>query len=124
MGFNTVAFLLNDMMYDLERSPKAVVWGLTHPPMSNNQREQDIWFQSVQQVALENGEPGFSRQALEVLGTFHADYTSFFRAGGNCIDELKLVRYGTITDKKTGQKKDTVVLEMPEWWSKRYGVLK
>lgn len=110
MGFNTVVFLLNDMMLDLERSPKAAIWGLTHPPMSDTERELSLWRQQVNFIARENGEPGFSHQALEVLPSFHASYVSYFRAGENCIAELKILRTG-----KTKEGKKTITLELPDW---------
>ena len=38
MGFNTVAFLLNDFMGRIQESPKGVAFLLSHPPM-----ELPVW---------------------------------------------------------------------------------
>lgn len=110
MGFNTAAFLLNDLMYDLEKSPHAVTYGLTHPPLSNDPVDQDLWWESVRITARNHNEPVPPRQALEVQGTFHADFTQFYRAGQNCMVNLKVLRYG-----KNKQGKKTVTLELPDW---------
>ena len=112
MGFNTVAFLLNDFMHELRKSPKAVTWGLTYPPMSDGWSLN--WFDQMNQVALENNEPLIHSQALKVLPTFHADNTTYLRAGGNGITELRTLRYG-----KTKEGKNTVTLELPDWWDKK-----
>lgn len=112
MGFNTVAFLLNDLMHELEKSPKTVAWALSHPPMGDSEEAQRHWRRDNDSVSEEHGEPRLHPQALEVLGTFHADHTSFVRAGQNRVDKLKIVRYQTWKTKKC------VLLELPEWAQK------
>ena len=113
MGYNTVAFLLNDLMHETARSPKALTWALTHPPNGPSTLERNSWRQQVSLVADEAGEPRLHPQALEVLPTFHADWTQFFVAGGNLIEALETVRYG-----KTKDGRPTVTLVLPKWWRK------
>ena len=107
MGYNTVAFLLNDLMHELERSPKAALFALTHPPYGDGKG----WREQVDLVAAEAGEPRLHSQALEILPTFHADWTQFLVAGGNCIERLNLVDFG-----ETADGKKTVTLELPKRW--------
>lgn len=118
MGFNTVAFLLNDFMDYLERSPKTVVWALTHPPYNDDPNTYVNWQNDLNEIAEHYEEPKLHLQALKVLGTFHADHTQYFRAGGNSIQKLKVLRHRTETDKKTGKKRNTITLELPDWWEK------
>lgn len=113
MGFNTVAFLLNDFMHTLKDSPKSVLFKLAHPPMSED--DKGSLNKQVDSVARESGERPPHSQALEVLPTFHADEQRFFVAGGNCIKELKCVRLGTTKDGKK-----TVTLELPDWFEPRW----
>ena len=108
MGFNTVAFLLNDFMYTLEKSPHTVTDMLVHPPMSEGDRQ---WLaEMATETARTKGEPTVDPQALLVLPTFHADHTQYYMAGGNCINNLQVLRFG-----KTKDGKKTVTLELPEW---------
>ena len=114
MGFNTIAFLLNDFMHVLKNSPKTVTWGVSHPPQSNDPRDLHMWREHMILVAKENNEPYVHSQALEVLPTFHAGCTTYLRAGGNCIEKLNVVRYS-----KTKEGKNTITLELPTWWNKK-----
>jgi hypothetical protein len=109
VGFNTVAFLLNDYMHTLEKSPKTVTWLLSHPVMS----KEDKAYLGRHDLRIDD-EPVVHGQALEVLPTFHADEQKFFVAGGNCISDLKCVRFGV---SKEGKK--TVTLELPDWFEPR-----
>lgn len=114
MGYNTVVFLLNDFMHELEKSPKAVTYGLCHPPHEAGEAKEEgqrRWRDVVRSVAVKNGEPVPHSQALEVLPTFHADFTQWLAAGGNCLTPLTFMRYGTTKDGKL-----TVTLELPEHW--------
>ena len=115
MGYNTVAFLLNDRMHELDKSPHATTYGLTHPPHSDSERDIELWRWGVDRTADQHKEPRIPWQALEVLRTFHADETQYLRAGGNCIAKLEVVRYSK--DRKSG--KNTVTLELPGWWDKK-----
>jgi hypothetical protein len=100
--------MLNDHMHELEKSPHGVTHLLTHPPMSKD----DKWLiEHANKVALEHNERILPMRALEVLPTFHADYHKFLFAGGNCIEDLKPLKYG-----KTKDGKKTVTLELPSWW--------
>lgn len=112
MGFNTVAFLLNDYMQMLEKAPKTATYLITHPPMGDHESERErAWSRSMKMSQLrDNAEPHFPDQALEVLSTFHADDVHYFRAGGNCMVPLKFLRFGTTKDGKR-----TVTLELPDW---------
>ncbi len=111
MGYNTVAFLLNDNMHRLQDSPRTVTWALTHPPLSNQEFDQKRWREQVSAVADDYKEPRLHTQALEVLGTFHADFHQWIFAGGNYITTLRFVGYG-----KTKDGKLTVTLEVPADW--------
>lgn len=111
MGYNTVAFLLNDFMHYLKDSPYTIAFMLAHPPMGDSPTEKDFHKKTIELVARDHHEPVPHSQALEVLPTFHADCHKFFLAGGNCINELKFVRY-----RKTKEGKHTVTLELPSWW--------
>lgn len=110
MGFNTVAFLLNDMMDSLEKNPKTTVYALTHPKWGNDEEKQD-WRRAVDRYADSVGEPGLHTQALELMPTWHADGHKWFFAGGNMIREMKFLKYGS-----TKEGKLTVTLELPEKW--------
>jgi hypothetical protein len=115
MGYNTVAFLLNDFMHELSKSPKSATFLLTHPPMSEDdkRRMQQTYYHRIPE---ENGEPSVHTQALEILPTFHADEQKFFLAGGNCIVDLKQpVKFGMTKDGKK-----TVTLELPDWFEPRW----
>lgn len=111
MGYNTVAFLLNDLMDTLRKSPNAVVYGLSCPPHTNREEDRARWQAMINRVADEHGEPHIHGQALEVLGTFHADETKFFMAGGNCIHEFD---YKDVTIKKIKGEK-YALLKLPQW---------
>lgn len=110
MGFNTVAFFLNDVMHILAKSPKTLTWALTHPP-HGGEIDRRSWKQQVYSIAVEAGEPPITEGMLDVLPTFHADARKWLVAGNNQIEELKFVRYS-----KTGDGKKTVVLELPNYW--------
>jgi hypothetical protein len=111
MGYNTIVFLLNDFMHTLENSPKTVLWEITHPPLPFE--DEDVINTQIENVARRNNEllPHF--QAITVLPTFHADQRKFFVAGGNCIEELTSIKFSKINGK------NTVTLELPEWWDYR-----
>jgi hypothetical protein len=96
------------MMHDLARSPHGATYLLTHPRMNES---ENFIIDHANQEAERHGEPRLHFQALEVLPTFHADYHKFFFAGGNCIKELRVVKYG-----KTKEGKKTITLELPSWW--------
>ena len=112
MGFNTVAFLLNDFGRNIESSPKTVAWALSHPLMCDNEKSRSSFQQCLDSLADEYGEPRLHSQALEVIPTFHADCQKFFYAGRNNIAELQFVRYGV--NRKTGKR--TVTVELPDWF--------
>lgn len=109
MGYNTVAFILNDLSDCLERSPKTVAWMLAHPPTGCSRLEKSSLRHQAISVAQDNNEPMPHGQALEVLTSFHADCTQYYRAGQNCISELQFVQYLDIKGKKC------VVLELPDY---------
>ena len=113
MGFNTVAFLLNDFMHELQKSPKTIAWMLSHPPHGESERDRNSVLTQMRSVAEEYGEPMPHFQALEIWPTWHADGFKFFVAGHNSLAELKWVRRG-----KTKDGRKTVTLEMPDWWEK------
>lgn len=122
MGYNTIAFLLNDMFHVAEKSPKTLLFALLHPPMSRGS-EKDVyhdsdWRKSIDHYADSVGERRLHSQILEAY-TFHADSTQYVRAGQNGLDYMKVLKYGK--DRKTG--KHTVTLEMPEWYQRepRFG---
>ncbi len=110
MGFNTVVFLLNDMMHEVERSPRSTTFLITHPDFSNNYPGRD----RRRDVASGFGEPRVTEQALNVLPTFHADCMKVFLAGGNNIQELQVLRTG-----RTKEGKPTITVEAPEWFNKK-----
>lgn len=106
--------MLNDLSHELEKSPKAATFMLTHPPMSEDDKKHIR--PQVDHVADKNGEPRIHSQALEIVPTFHADFGKFLYAGGNCIAELKFMRFG-----KTKDGTKTVTLELPSWWRRGAG---
>jgi len=112
VGFNTVVFILNDFSHEIKKSPNSVLWMIAHPPMSFDQREQDSIRKQVVSVAQEAGEMPPHRQMIEVLPTFHADFTQYYQAGGNCIDTLELVKFSTVEGEKC------VVLKLPKYMQK------
>ncbi len=118
MGWNTVAFISNDMCHELEKSPKTVAWMLAHPPQfgdvdpdGDRPRDgKDFWWRQVDSVAVSNDEPRVSSQTLRLLPTFHADHFQWLATGWNGITPLKFMRFGT----SDGGKRLTVTLELPE----------
>ncbi len=116
MGYNTIAFLLNDLSHELEKSsPKTAAYALAHPPFPSD-IESGRWRKLINAVADKNNEPRPHSQALQVLPTFHASERKFLMAGGNCINELKLVGYRK--SRKTG--KLNVTLELPDWFTNEH----
>lgn len=114
MGYNTVAFVLNDFLDELKRAPHATVAALLYPPYGvENERERQRWRELVRAVAEEHGEPVPHFQAIHTFPTFHADNQRWFHAGGNWMEELKFLRYG-----KTKDGKLTVTLELPEGFAR------
>lgn len=107
MGFNTVAFLLNDMMSDIERAPRTLAHALSHPSMHSG--DADLVRNTLYNVARANGEH-WNHQALTVLPTWHADGFKFFVAGRNTIAELKWLRGGRTKGSTTA------TVELPSWW--------
>ena len=109
MGYNTVAFLLNDFMHHLAKSPHTLAFALTHPPHDN---DLESWRRQLMYVARDHNEPMLDRQALEVLPTFHADEKRWLLAGGNLLTQLKFLRFS-----RTKYGKKTVTLELPYWFT-------
>jgi len=109
VGFNTVAFLLNDYSHELEKSPKSVIWALGHPPLSGVEDDLNMKRREVATFAWAINEPIPHPQMIEVLPTFHADFTQYYKAGGNCIDKLEVVKFHKIKGKKC------VVLQLPDY---------
>lgn len=107
MGWNTVAFLLNDHSHELEESPKTVAWALAHPPVMC---DPEYITHQVRLVAQTNKERMISQQTIHILPSFHADNRIFFMAGGNTIVDCEVLKYG-----KTKEGKKTVTLVLPEW---------
>lgn len=112
MGFNTVAFILNDFSHMLEKSPKSTAFRLSHPPMGEDDRERQRYDTSLPKHF---DEPALHTQVLEVFPTFHADQQKFFYAGGNQMQELKPIRLGTTKDGKK-----TITLELPDYFDNRW----
>jgi len=106
MGFNTVAFILNDLSSELERSPKTVAHMLSHPPMSA--KDEAYYNKMYREIAHSHNEKIVHEQALRMLPTFHADFTQYLMAGGNNISNLSFVKYNTYKGRKC------VMLELPE----------
>ncbi len=91
MGFNTVVFLYNDYMGDIKKCPNALAYLLSHPPSSFPDAEA-LWKLAMYE-GRKHSEPGFSRQAVQVQPTFHADNYNFFFAGQNKIEELTPINF-------------------------------
>lgn len=104
--------MLNDMMHEVQKSPKTATFLITHPDFSANDKD----FIRRHDLATEYGERHIPSQALEVLPTFHADWKKFFLAGGNAIRELQVVRFGNTKDGKR-----TVTLELPDGFNEKDG---
>lgn len=113
MGFNTVIFVCNDRMHELDEAPHYTAFKIAHPPMSEDDAEYIE--RQARSVADEHGERWPTRTGVEVMPTFHADYRKFYTAGGNCISELPFVR--TVVDRKSGKR--CVVLELPDYLQDR-----
>ncbi len=114
MGYNTVVMLNNDVADLLRKSPIALAYGLSHPPLSDTDEDIHRWWSAVDYQAKLNGEPPIPRSCIKILSTFHADDARYVRAGG-VLDRLKIIRYG-----KTKEGKQTVTLELPFWWTKKF----
>ncbi len=115
MGFNTVAFLLNDYKHLLEQSPKTVAYALMHPPLGKDREAFENWRSDIRAVAQQHNEPMLHHQALEVLPSFHASNRQWLTAGKNSIDELTFVRFS-----KNNAGKKLVTLELPHWWTEGF----
>ena len=109
MGFNTVAFILNDFVHELADNPHTTAYMVGNP---YNGSEEPYMQKQAASVAVANGERVPHSQALRVLPSFHASGRKFFMAGGNCIVECEVIRYR----KRNGKK--TVTLELPDWASR------
>lgn len=109
MGYNTVAFILNDMSNDITKSPRSAAWPLAHPPMSDS--DEARFHNYRRSIAADFDEPVLPSQSLCVLPTFHASERRFFFAGGNCMEMLQVQKFG-----KTKDGKKTVTLVLPDWW--------
>lgn len=99
MGFNRVAFGLNDRIGDLKRSPRTALHLLMDAGYGECRQDLSSHFD----------EPFLSEKALKVFPSFHADYTKYYRAGGNCCVELTVHK----TYRRNGKK--YIVLEAPDW---------
>jgi hypothetical protein len=125
MGFNTVVMLLNDHMHELEKSPRALTYGLCHPPHFGEDSIK-MWRRHIEMVAKEHGEPVppvHDCGGLNILPTFHADDAHFIYAGRNSLERLTVHKFGTATQTKlTGgldpKRVKTVTLLLPDWWGK------
>jgi hypothetical protein len=106
MGYLTVALVLNDLASELEKSPKTAAWLLSHAPMHYDDKNQ--YRRTADEVSRENNEPRLHSQALEVVPTFHADETHYFRVGQNDITDLKFLGY----ERRNGKR--VVVLEIDD----------
>ena len=113
MGYNTIAFLLNDCMHEIRNSPHAVTHILTHPPHhvegNGDDKEREILLRHANEIAAEHGEPPLTRGGLHMLRTFHADEWQWLVAGWNSVENMKFMRFGTTKDGRL-----TVTLELPE----------
>ena len=120
MGYNTVAFVLNDASHELKKSPNTVAWMLAHPPSRSDVEPdgdppkdgKDFWWRQVNSVADQHGEPRVNPQTFRILPTFHADHYQWLAAGWNGIAPLTFIKFGTADSGK----KLTVTLELPEWF--------
>ena len=83
MGFNTVAFVLNDFAYSLEESPKSTSYLLNHAPF----RSPDM-MKHLRTLSKHCDERELHPQALEIVTTFHSDQTKVIAFGGNCYTEM------------------------------------
>jgi hypothetical protein len=115
MGYNTIAFLLNDHLHSLEKSPKSVAAILRNPPHAqDDELEKSMLQKHRTQMSDMYDEPYVHDQALEMLPTFHADNMKIFIAGGNQISELQVLRIG-----KTKDGTPTITVEAPKWLNKK-----
>jgi len=106
MGFNKVAFLLNDFSHEIIEKPNQVIGKLTeHYSTLTPKQEMAVNLHR----AVEAGEELLHSQALQVFPSFHANNTKFYMAGGNCCNELEIKNYS----KSKGRK--TVTLILPDW---------
>jgi hypothetical protein len=105
MGFNTVAFVLNDLSDQLVKSPKTVCHMLSHPPLSLS--EESYYDKMYAEIAHSVGETSIG-QALRVMPSFHSKDPEYYLAGGNCISNLKVMKFHTYKGRKC------VMLELPE----------
>jgi len=110
MGYNTLVFINNDNMGEIKEAPQSIRDLIVSPPMGPSSKVHQESAEYRGEIADHNKEPILWPDALEVLPTFHADETKFYRAGQNCIAELKVLKYG-----KTKEGKKTVTLELPDW---------
>jgi hypothetical protein len=113
MGYNTVVLILNDHAHELEKSPHALTFAVTHPPNYNYSDDQhmEMWWKQVESVAKDHNEEfGWFRNGLRVLPTFHADDKHVLIAGWNSLIRPKYEDY------KYNKKKNELTIKMPEYW--------
>ena len=101
MGFQTVVMLLNDRLDFIARSPKSVIWLLTHPAQAQSQIDPI-------ELAEKFGEECLHPQAMKIMPYFHADGVQFYIAGGNRIDACQIFT--------KHEKRGTVELVLPDTW--------
>ena len=109
MGFNTVAFVLNDFSHDIEKSPKTAAYYLRNGYNLSYYERHGKRHELESFLAKKYNEPTLHPQALKVFDSFHADGTKYYRAGGNCCVELPVHKIYKNKGKKY------IVLEAPEW---------
>ena len=112
MGYNSVVFLLNDHMSEIERAPKAFTYLCTHPPMGANDQTATIRRYAFQ-IAQENNESTGSLHQITVMPTFHSSHYMFYIAGRNNIESLEVLKYG-----KTKDGVKTITLILPDYLQK------
>jgi hypothetical protein len=110
MGYNTVAFALNDMMDTLLKAPKTTAHILCYGGQYEGRAIDQDWRRGV---AKSNNEEPLMSQALRVE-SFHADETRYYRAGQNSMRRMEIVGYRTVKGKRV------VMLALPDW-AERYG---
>lgn len=87
----SIAFFLNDMLNDLEDSPKTVAQAVANPPNGSDKNSREAHRIFLRNFASENNEKVLHPQVMEVWPTAG---TQYFIAGGNCIYEAKIHSLG------------------------------
>lgn len=86
MGFNSIAFILNDNMHQLKKCPNALAHSLSIPNVGSE--DDQSWRDNFRHSCDEYKEIWPGRQSISMLPTFHANDVVVVAFGNNTYTKL------------------------------------